>query len=301
MIPNNTDLRPYVRDLNARWSKAFNSVLELEHLLKFDHPVDEERRIEEGVGRSVGDLFRRVRFALELLSATNTRIELEDGFKEFADNLAGIGPDEDGDLHSASLDFLGRYISMMDKLYPSMDETDQDRARVQLLEQILKNTPKILLDRNVKPAKEATVYQAVGSVLSLVFPDFTFRVNLPKPLKNYKPDFGIPELSAAVEYKFAVSEEEVKTALDGIFSDMHGYAGSPAWKVFYAVIYMTDHFFTREQIEAHATMAEGRQNWKILPVYGAGAKDPKKKREELSKKSVFAGPPKAPGNSTGRT
>jgi hypothetical protein len=70
----------------------------------------------------------------------------------------------------------------------------------------------------------------------------------------------------------------VKGALDGIYADMHGFSASD-WKTFYAVIFMTDHFFTVEQIEAHTRLAEGRRNWRILPVYGIGKKKPKAKDE----------------------
>lgn len=172
------------------------------------------------------------------------------------------------------MEFLGRYVAMLEGFFPS-EPTKVDEARIELLERILKNTPKILHDQGLKPAKEPPVYKAVGSVLSLVFPDFTFKVNLAKPLKTYKPDFGLTELGIAVEYKFASNEQEVKTALDGIFSDMQGYAGSREWTTFYAVIYMTGPFYTAEQIESHTKLAEGRQNWKILPVYGIGTKKPK--------------------------
>ena len=64
-------------------------------------------------------------------------------------------------------------------------------------------------------------------------------MTLPKPLKTYKPDLESTDLGVAIEYKFAASEQDVKTAVDGIFSDMQGYAGSSQWRTFYAVIYMT--------------------------------------------------------------
>lgn len=79
--------------------------------------------------------------------------------------------------------------------------------------------------------------------------------------------------------------------MDGIFSDMQGYAGSQDWRTFYAVIYMTKHFYTQEQIEAHATMAESRVNWRIISVYGAGERD-KKTSPTVDTKEDLSGPSK---------
>jgi hypothetical protein len=265
------DLAHYVRDLDVLWRKAMNVFIEIEHLQNFDHPVIQQQRLERKLEWHVERLFERTRLAFEVISAPETRKELEEGFRPYKDNLAGLGIDEAGDLESGTMQLLGRHVAMLEGFFSS-EPTTGEKSRIELLERILKNTPKILQDRGLKPAKEPSVYKAVGNVLSLVFPDFTFKVNLAKPLKTYKPDFGFPELGIAVEYKFASNEQEVKTALDGIFSDMQGYAGSREWTTFYAVIYMTGHFYTQEQIEAHTTLAEGRQNWRILPVYGAGAK-----------------------------
>ncbi|XXY51953.1 hypothetical protein WME91_12495 [Sorangium sp. So ce269] len=265
------DLAHFVRGLSVLRRQAMNVSRELEHLQHFDHPVEEDTLLQRKLEWHVERLYDRTRLAFEVLAAPRTRKKLEAGFRRYKDDLAALGHDENGDLRSSSLEFLGRYVSILEDFFPS-EPTSDERSRVELLERILRNTPKILQDRGLKPAKETPVYKAVGDVLGLVFPDFTPKVNLAKPLKTYKPDFGFPELGIAVEYKFASTEQEVKTALDGIFSDMQGYGGSREWTTFYAVIYMTGHFFTQEQIEAHTKISEGRQNWRILPVYGVGTK-----------------------------
>ena len=53
---------------------------------------------------------------------------------------------------------------------------------------------------------------------------------------------------------------------------MRGYAGSKDWTQFYAVIYMTDHFFTQAQIMSEFEHTSADENWKPLLVFGKGAR-----------------------------
>lgn len=44
-------------------------------------------------------------------------------------------------------------------------------------------------------------------------------------MKTYKQDLGVRSLMAVAEYKYAATENEVRRALDGIYTDMKGYSG----------------------------------------------------------------------------
>jgi YD repeat-containing protein len=85
---------------------------------------------------------------------------------------------------------------------------------------------------------------------------------------------GVKSLKAAAEYKFADSEDEVKKAVGGLYEDMHGYECED-WKIFYAVIYMTDAFFTQDQIIAEFKSTGVHENWKPLLVVGRGSRNTK--------------------------
>ena len=50
-----------------------------------------------------------------------------------------------------------------------------------------------------------------------------------------------------------------------------GYAGSEDWKVFY-VVYMTDAYFTQDQIMAEFSHTNTDKNWKPILVYGKGSR-----------------------------
>lgn len=145
---------------------------------------------------------------------------------------------------------------------------------------ILKATPKIISDNKLSPQSEADVKNAVYRILSLFFPDTVREMNIPKVAKTYRPDIGITSLKLAIEYKYAVSEQELKNCMDGIIADFGGYANTQDWIKFVAVIYMNEQFLTDEQIEEHFKEAHKPFNWVIIPVYGIGERKSKVKTED---------------------
>ena len=63
--------------------------------------------------------------------------------------------------------------------------------------------------------------------------------------------------------------------MGGIFEDVNGYAGSEDWINFYAVLYMTDNFFTPAQIEAEFQLSAVNKKWKPILIVGKGKRNPK--------------------------
>lgn len=105
-----------------------------------------------------------------------------------------------------------------------------------------------------------------------VFPDTVREVPIPKVTKTDKAAIGIRSIKSAIEFKFVDSEQEAKTAIGGIYEDVCGYEGSEEWKNFYAVSYMTDHFFTLQHIEAEFQDSNITAKWKPILIYGKGSR-----------------------------
>lgn len=105
-----------------------------------------------------------------------------------------------------------------------------------------------------------------------VFPDSVREVPIPKVTKIYKADIGIRSIKSALEFKFVDSAQEAKTAIGGIYADVCGYERPEQWKYFYAVIYMTVHFFTQQQIEAEFQDSNITAKWKPILIYGKGSR-----------------------------
>lgn len=159
------------------------------------------------------------------------------------------------------------------------DEENEPNHSRKLLERILRGTSKILTDRKIEPSNESDVRNAVYGLLIHIFPDTVKDIPIAKVSKTYKPDIGIKKIKSAVEYKFICSEAEAKTAIEGVFADIKGYEGSNDWKTFYAVFYMTGHFYTQDQVEADFEISNVPHKWKPIVVYGNGER---KKRSKTS-------------------
>ncbi len=159
----------------------------------------------------------------------------------FSGRLADLKVSPVGDLHSPVIVLFWRYQSSLAALLgTAVEEIEEDP--LQRFERILRNTPKIVKDRKIQPRNEADVHQTVYELLIHVFPDTVREKSIVQGTKTYKPDIGVKSLKAAAEYKFADSEQEVKTAIGGLYEDMRGYDESEDWTRF---IHIDDGYATR--------------------------------------------------------
>ncbi|MDR5769724.1 hypothetical protein [Caballeronia sp. LZ028] len=180
-----------------------------------------------------------------------------------------------GELHSDTLSLFWKYHSTLSSLMGEDTTQQAEDERRKQFEGILINTPKIVKDRSVEPSNEAEVRKCVYDLLIHVFPDAVREASIIQGTKTYKPDIGVKSLKTAAEYKFADSVEEAKKAIGGLYEDMRGYAGSEDWTHFFAVVYMTDAFFTQQQIMAEFKHTRADDNWKPILVIGKGGRKKK--------------------------
>lgn len=232
---------------------------------------DEKDFNEEVLKFQLNSIINRIFIALDYLdlSATLEKFKLD---IEKESNSELIKYEGWIDIHySPKLNFLKDFVNsiLVDK---ELDNEVFENNSFHILERILKGTPKIIFDRNIQPKNEAEVQREMQKVLIHVFPDTLREFSIPKITKTYKPDFGIKSLKCAIEYKFVDSEEEAKKFCGSIFEDVGAYEGYEDWKIFYAVIYMTQPFLTQEQVEEEFKIAKIPKNWKPIIVYGLGGR-----------------------------
>ncbi|MNC03191.1 hypothetical protein D3C75_505890 [compost metagenome] len=177
-----------------------------------------------------------------------------------------------GEFHSETLSLFWRYHKTLSSLIGHNVQEKLIDERISQFESILINTPKIVKDRGIEPSNEAEVRKCVYDLLIHIFPDTVREIPIAQETKTYKPDLGVKSLKVAAEYKFADSAEEVKKAVGGLYEDMRGYAGSEDWKHFYAVVYITDAYFTPEQIMSEFNHTGTDDNWKPILVFGKGSR-----------------------------
>ncbi|ANK24823.1 MULTISPECIES: hypothetical protein [Klebsiella pneumoniae complex] len=173
-----------------------------------------------------------------------------------------------GELFSIFLAKFNAFLSAFS--FTESNDSLYDRlVGIRYLETILKNTAVIANKMPVPPTSEAAVYNAVKGTLEAVFTGAKSpRSSFIKSFKEYKPDILIPELHAAVEYKYANSAEKLKSTIDQICADVTGYTGDSDYRIFYAVFYVTQDFWGQEMFARVWSEMNFPKNWKAFYIVG---------------------------------
>lgn len=258
---------------------AWEAISELETLYMFYSSKSMEQEAEKEYQEDRLKYFikiidLKIQFALEYLRLPRFLEKYINGYQKFSAKLGNIEIDGYGDYpYSPALEFQRDYVTVINSF-----SSDNPRNKIIDLERILLGTPKIINDNKLIPSNEAEINRTLYNFLIHPFPDTVRDIPIAKVTKTYKPDFGIKSLEAAIEYKFVDNEIDAKKVLGEIYEDIHGYEGSKDWKIFYAVIYMTEPFYTLDQIKAEFEMAKVNHSWKPILVTGKG------KRRKMKKK-----------------
>ncbi len=263
----------FKKRMEAKISEAWDAVINLESS-GMSGDSEGADYYQDLLKYQLEELVTGISFILELLGLQSLLAEFKQEIKIYRDENKGklhiLTSDNFGDLTCPAIGIINKYLKAIYLTVDISDDKESIEKQRSNLERILISTPKIIYDRDIKPENEADVRKAVYDILIHLFPDTVREVPITKVSKTYKPDIGIKSIKTAVEYKFADSKEEVKKCIGGIYEDIKGYAGSEDWKFFYAVIYMTEAFFTQAQINAEFEISKVDNNWKPILVIGRG-------------------------------
>lgn len=197
-------------------------------------------------------------------------------YKIFGDNPEKLKYIEDFNFESFYLgDFYSVFLEKMNAFLSSFEFTRSNKsnhvriAGISFLETILKNT-QVIIEKNKTTIKSETdVYNAVKSTLEVIFiSSKSPKSNFIKTFKEFKPDILIPELYAAIEYKYASNEAKLKSTIEQISADVKGYTGDKDYRVFYAVFYVTQDFWGKDKFKKVWEEQSFPKNW--IPFYIIG-------------------------------
>jgi hypothetical protein len=214
---------------------------------------------------------------LEAAELSQTRERLLQKWAEFEQQKGGIGqtdapgaPDNNY-LESPPLTFLEQMIGNLracaGEAIPTKDAHD-----IALLERLLRNTAVLVHKRRVHPKNEKDVRDVMHDYLEATFTEYRRDVKISGIVRDFRPDGGVRNLKAAIEFKFVDSQKEVSKAIGGIFEDVSGYSGSLDWIRFYSVIYQTQAFETEDRIRSEMARAGTLMTWKAILVTGRGSR-----------------------------
>jgi hypothetical protein len=280
-------LEKILSDVKEDEKEAWEAISQLETFMMFydfkslDQEAERDYQ-EQKLTHHLGNIDLKIQFALEKMGLLKFLERYLSGFKKYTSNLDNIEMNSLGDYpFSPALEYQRDFISILNN-FSSSNHTNPLIS----LERVLYGTPKIIKDHGLKPSNEAEVKRVLYSHLIHIFPDTVREIPISKVTKAYRPDFGVKSLMATIEYKFVDNEGEAGKTLGQIYEDIHGYAGSKDWKTFYAVIYMTDAFYTLDQVKAEFDMAKVNNSWVPILVTGKGERRIRKNKVKTQKSRI---------------
>jgi hypothetical protein len=169
--------------------------------------------------------------ALHLDHLRQELVELRNNAQTKGLGYSKMGPDEP---YSVWLSELRKYVQAFEALLG----TKKTHSITKEVEAILRecnysiNNPDLF---SLPPVDESEVHKRIEGILKCVFPDLLTKPRLPKPIKSFEPDTGLPSVQTLIEYKFLSSKEAVSRIADEVLADTRGYE-SRQWDKFVYVI-----------------------------------------------------------------
>ena len=217
---------------------------------------------------------------LEAQSLQGTRSRLIEKWANF--ETAGLGTTQmfQGEyLLSEPFDYLKNVIESL-RLARGKQRSSLETYELAKFKSMLDRTAVLLHGRGIEPKNEHDIQNVMHDYLGGAFAEYRTDVHIPGIIKNFKPDGGVRNIKAAVEFKYADTHEKVSTALGGIFEDVSGYSGSADWTRFYSVVYQPEPFEAVEKFDREFKRI-GAFTWTPILVTGPGAdgkREPRNKR-----------------------
>lgn len=228
---------------------------------------------EAALTAALNDTYELLLVVLEASELSETRSRLVDKWIQLEED-GGVGAtryDHEFDyLECKAFEYISRLLNNLRAV--SGDEVARsDSYELAMLETILRKTPVLVHRRGVTPAGEIDLQKVMHDYLQAFFTEYKHPITISGIIKDFKPDGGVRNLKAAIEFKYATNREEVAKSLGGIFEDAGGYSGSLDWTRFYSLIYQTEPFESEDRVRSEMTRA-GLITWKALVVTGPGSR-----------------------------
>jgi len=231
--------------------------------------LDMNNQLKDDLSAQLGDLGRRLPILLDLIGMTDTRRDFHSSWASVVDNLDSTYCDADDYgpvVKSKALQIIDDVVEVLEGGLIGKDE-----IKIAILEYILESTAQIVKSYGVTPKGELEIQGPMHYHLEYTFSDYSNNITLPKGLKSFKPDGGIPSLEALIEFKFVTSKEDTKLAESGIMEDLSGYGGSRDWTRYYTVIYQTKPLVTKTRFQDSLRLSGNAGGWRFIVVSGEDA------------------------------
>jgi REase_DpnII-MboI len=231
-----------------------------------DGPVDESSK--EALEWSLERLHDVLLVVLEAAAMPEARASLIKAWSEFTSaGLSDTKINGEFDMcESPPLTFLERMIEGL-RMTVINEISSEEAWTLSRLEDMLRGTATLVRGRQIIPMNEHDVQLVMHDYLRACFTDFRPKPTIGGALKNFKPDCGIGNVNAAIEFKFVRTQQDAAIAISGIAEDTAGYKGSKDWTRFYAVIYQAEPFRMESHYQKDLKRI-GAATWTTIVVNG---------------------------------
>ncbi len=235
------------------------------------------------------EIYETLLVVLEGADLSEARISLGKKWPEFLSAKGGLryirNDAEYEHSSSPALTHLERIVRGL-RMTVSDKFSTEEAWTLNRLEVMLRNTSALVRQRGVIPKSEVDVRDVMHDYLRACFTGFRKEPSIRGLIKDFRPDCGITEIGAAIEFKMIRTEEDIPVAFSGIAEDTAVYKGSKDWTRFYAVLYQAEPFLFQDQVVSDMTRI-GAISWKTITVnYRTRKKSASKKAAVVSRKRV---------------
>lgn len=184
---------------------------------------------------------------------------------------------ETGESYLVWAQKIGQYLTSIECVYgePQSGTITKDIMEILKAAQYSITDPKCF---GHPPNNERDVHVRIEGLLRCIFPVIMHKPSITKPIKNFEPDTGLPDIRTLIEYKFISTNYEAKRVCEELLADTRGYV-SPEWDSFIYVIYETKRIQSEKQWNQFLTKngVDGRS--RIIVIHG---EEPKKRRSRYA-------------------
>jgi hypothetical protein len=252
-------------------ASSYHYAMNVSHEYNYESGDDDDEDEKTGIYESIKDLYQKIALYFEIQNINSYREEFIATVKPYIDSkekaLTISGP-----LFSESDPFV-EVVSKIEKClspFNVFNEYHKNEDEINILEEILRNSSKIIAHTKTKITKEADIYKEVKWVLEMIFPQTRnlHKARFISKFQTYHPDILIPELKLAIEYKLIHEGDNVDKFIDQIKTDADNYDGDHEFQEFYAVIYFMDKTMATEKATRQSWIEKKfPENWNLIVVF----------------------------------
>lgn len=209
-------------------------------LTEQEHEGSDDGWNSHRIATSLHAAYTQLMIMAEATGITHTYDQIRKSYDKATDHKDGISAwshDPNGEPYLLAEWELSRFASSFEAVYGLKSSHVVSKDVID----VLRATQYAITDLNCfdePPASEADVHRRIEAVLKCVFPDLDHKPPIPKAVKNFEPDTGLPSIRTLIEYKFIQTIADAKRVADEILADTCGYKSSD-WDKFVFVVYET--------------------------------------------------------------